>query len=167
VFDATAVDERVRRDRRSDHEAERSGPRRRRANAAYEEHTDGDEDDADPLESGRPLVEEEQACDEDQNRRDAARHRVDDAHLARPVRVREQGEVEQLECARRDRVCVAERLDFPRRRRERSSRGDTDHDRHRRRRLDVVRAGEQDVPAGVQHRGREREQQTAVVKKSA
>ena len=90
--------------------------------------------------------------------RDPARERIDDPDLAGAQRQRERGEEAELERRRQRDVGRRGRLDVPAQRRERREHDHRDHQRGRGRRVGVRRAGEQQRPRGVQHRGAQREE---------
>ncbi len=153
VLDALGVGERVARDARGDrqreHDAARVGVA---AEPAHEHDASADEEDAECLRGAERFSGEERAG-EDEDRRDAARDRVDEAQVGPAIRAYEQAEVDELEHGRDRDPGQRRGLDPPRRQRDWRREHDRERKSDARRGADVAGAREQGVPAGMEHRG--------------
>ena len=97
---------------------------------------------------------------EGEHGRNPAGERVDEGDLARPVRVRERDDVDDLEQRRGQCVGPDGPLGVPPDHRDGRGKRQREHERRGGGRLHVARAGEKEVPRRVQDRGAQRERQS-------
>ncbi len=160
VLDPALVHERVARDRARDDEGqEDAADVARRPEAADEHDADAHEHDAHRLSRPDRRTRGGRA-QQDEHRRRPACDRVHEAQVRPPVRRREEEEVERLEAGRRREPGRGRRLDLPRCEGDRREDDHPDRERDHRRRPDVARAGEQDVPDRVERGGSRRPART-------
>ena len=101
----------------------------------------------------------DRGADQNEHRRDAARDRVDEADVRAPIRGREQQEVRELEHDGRDDPRDGGRLHIPGKDGDGREQDDPQDDGDSRCCAYVLRSGNEDVPAGVECRCAEREQE--------
>ncbi len=157
--DPLLVDQRVAGDAAGDRDAEQEPDAVRVREAADEQDPEDDESDAGRLPRAGRVPEHGDGDEEHEDRRSAARDRVDDGERRPAVRRGEEREVRELEQPAADEPRPRRRLDVP------LDDGDgREHELRREQRddcgrLDVRRTGEQQVPQRVEHRRRERERE--------
>ena len=158
VLQPVVVDHGVARDDDADGEArEHVRAARAGSEAAHQGDAGRDDDHADRLEAARAAA-DQRGAEEHEDGGAAAGDRVDDRELGAPVGGGEEREVEQLERGadghEGDRVGV----DVPRRDGQREEQDRAHDERRRRGGRGVLPPGDVEVPARVQERGGEREQ---------
>ncbi len=155
MLDPAVVEQRVPRDAERDQRAEEHASARRLAKPPHEEHAGADEHDAGDLAPGCAGDPDGEHGD----RRQASRDRIHDAQLGALVRIRQQCEVRELERGRPERPRPHLPLDVPRHRGDRREQHDRDAEHDRGRSLHVACARQQQVPARVEERRGERQQE--------
>ena len=129
-----------------------------RSHAAHEQHAGSDEHDAERLERAE-LRPGDPGADEHEHRCDAAGDRIHEADVRVAIGGRQQHEVHELERCRQHDPRHGGRVDVPRGDGDRREEHDGEAERDRRRGPHVLRARDEDVPAGVKRRRAEREQE--------
>jgi len=160
VLDAAVVVHGVGGDDDGDGEPEAdTASRGRAAKAADEQHPSADEADPDHLHGGARGAEDDDADEEDENGRRATRERVDDRQLRSVVGGSEEAEVDEMEEAAPDHVGPDARVRPPHEGGDRRVRDEGDDEHDRRRRLGVVRPGEEHVPERMEESRRKDEEE--------
>ena len=154
------VGERVAGDRGADRDREADvAPRRGRRAAAEHDDARRDEEYARDLDRARVAPAEERRGGQNEHGRSPAGDRVDDAEVRAGVGGGEQGEVADLERDRDREEGEGLGVEVPGERGERQADDRDQRERRGRRGAGVARACQQDVPAGMQRRGGQREEE--------
>jgi hypothetical protein len=155
VPDPVTVDDRIARDRGSDHDGQ-PRPARTAPGSPDEQDPDRDRGDSADLAARGARTDHDHDDYEREHGCEPTRERIDEAELKPPVGGGEQRDVGELEAARGDEVRHRRALDPPRRNRQRRQRDHEDDERNGHDRLGVSFSCEQEVPERVEPRGRQR-----------
>ena len=158
MTDPVAVDHRVPRDRRRDHDPE-DEPAEIASRAADKQDADRHHQHSEDAECRWPRAARGDHDQQREHRRQPARDGIDQAQLIAPIRGREQRNVRELERGRPDDERDGVRVDAPGECRRQHQPRDERKQRDRGGRLGITLAGEEQIPEGVQPGGAERQRQ--------